>query len=230
MTRLLGGDESIGVVTFARFYGIARPAVATGHRLLDRHARISGPEAWRGAVPGDESLPPKKFYPQQVLKDTIAIFVAFSILFVMAIAVRVPLDQLADPTDTTFIPRPEWYFLFLFQSLKLFTGPLEDRRQHSIAGAGGDDSDSGALYRSGPDDQGNAPHLCRRSGPAGGDWMGRLTAAAILTTPKEPGQPRWIIPSPLTGYRCRRKRWRVSRIFVRRIASVAIRYIRAPPG
>src|SRR5207248_8823776 len=31
----------------------------------------------------------------------------------------------ADPTDTSYIPRPEWYFLFLFQILKVFQGPLE---------------------------------------------------------------------------------------------------------
>jgi ubiquinol-cytochrome c reductase cytochrome b subunit len=43
----------------------------------------------------------------------------------MAIVVRVPLGRTADPTDTSFIPRPEWYFLFLFQTLKLFEGPLE---------------------------------------------------------------------------------------------------------
>jgi ubiquinol-cytochrome c reductase cytochrome b subunit len=42
----------------------------------------------------------------------------------MAAAVRVPLERLADPTDTTYIPRPDWYFLFLFQSLKFFDGPL----------------------------------------------------------------------------------------------------------
>jgi ubiquinol-cytochrome c reductase cytochrome b subunit len=75
--------------------------------------------------PGDESRRPKKFYPQQALKDTIAIFVVFSILFLMAAVVRVPLEQLADPTDTSYIPRPEWYFLFLFQMLKLFKGPFE---------------------------------------------------------------------------------------------------------
>ena len=75
--------------------------------------------------PGDESRPRKKFYPQQALKDTLAIFVVFSVLFLMAAAVRVPLEQLADPTDTTYIPRPEWYFLFLFQMLKLFKGPFE---------------------------------------------------------------------------------------------------------
>ena len=43
----------------------------------------------------------------------------------MALAVRVPLEQLADPTDTAYIPRPEWYFLFLFQFLKLMPGALE---------------------------------------------------------------------------------------------------------
>jgi mono/diheme cytochrome c family protein len=43
----------------------------------------------------------------------------------MAVAVRVPLERMADPTDTSYIPRPEWYFLFLFQMLKLFNGPLE---------------------------------------------------------------------------------------------------------
>src|SRR6185437_10600842 len=36
-----------------------------------------------------------------------------------------PLDRLADPADTSFIPRPEWYFLFLFETLKFFSGSLE---------------------------------------------------------------------------------------------------------
>jgi ubiquinol-cytochrome c reductase cytochrome b subunit len=43
----------------------------------------------------------------------------------MAVVVKVPLERLADPTDITYIPRPDWYFLFLFQILKLFEGPLE---------------------------------------------------------------------------------------------------------
>ena len=36
-----------------------------------------------------------------------------------------PLDPVADPTDASYIPRPEWYFLSLFQLLKYFPGPLE---------------------------------------------------------------------------------------------------------
>ena len=43
----------------------------------------------------------------------------------MAIVAKVPLERLADPTDTAYIPRPEWYFLFLFQMLKFFKGPME---------------------------------------------------------------------------------------------------------
>ena len=125
LSRLLGGEGVIGVVTFARFYGLhvllLPPAtgilIATHIYLVRKHG--VAPE------PGDELQPKKKFYPQQAFKDTVAIFAAFVILFVMAVAVRVPLERLADPTDTAYIPRPDWYFLFLFQTLKFFDGPLE---------------------------------------------------------------------------------------------------------
>src|SRR5205085_11561869 len=123
--RLLGGEGAVGVVTFARFYGLhvllLPPAtlflIAIHVYLVRKHGVAP--------VPGDEILPKKQFYPQQVFKDTVAIFVAFAILFTLAVIVRVPLEQLADPTDTTYTPRPEWYFLFLFQTLKLFNGPME---------------------------------------------------------------------------------------------------------
>src|SRR5437763_4755651 len=124
-TRLLGGGGSVGVVTFARFYALhvlllppATMLLIALHVFLVRKHGVA-------PAPGDEGLPKKKFYPQQVFKDTVAIFIAFAILFVLAIAARVPLEQVADPTDTSYIPRPEWYFLFLFQTLKLFEGPLE---------------------------------------------------------------------------------------------------------
>src|SRR5262245_34736670 len=125
VSRFLGGEGSIGVVTFARFYGLhvlLLPPVTTFlivlHVYLVRKHGVA-------PSPGDEALPMKKFYPEQVFKDTVAIFVAFVVLFVMAVVVRIPLERIADPTDTTYVPRPEWYFLFLFQTLKLFAGPLE---------------------------------------------------------------------------------------------------------
>jgi ubiquinol-cytochrome c reductase cytochrome b subunit len=125
LTRLLGGGGAVGVVTFARFFvmhvivlpPLTLALIALHIFLFRKHGATP--------VPGDELLPKKPFYPGQVFRDTVAIFIAFAILFIMAAAVRVPLEQLADPSDTTYIPRPEWYFLFLFQTLKLMTGPLE---------------------------------------------------------------------------------------------------------
>ena len=125
LTQLLGAANGVGVVTFARFYAvhvlILPPAtillVALHVYLVRKHG--VAPE------PGDELQSKKRFFPVQVFKDTVAIFLAFALLFVMAVAVHVPLEQVADPTDTSYIPRPEWYFLCLFQVLKLFNGPLE---------------------------------------------------------------------------------------------------------
>lgn len=125
VSRLLASTGDIGVVTFARFYGLhvllLPPAtlllVGLHVYLVRRHGVAPAPE--------DETKPKKSFFPEQVFKDTVAVFIAFAILFTMAVAVRVPLERMADPTDTSYIPRPEWYFLFLFQTLKAFSGPLE---------------------------------------------------------------------------------------------------------
>ncbi|MEO8596387.1 MAG: cytochrome b N-terminal domain-containing protein [Candidatus Solibacter sp.] len=125
LTRLLGGEGAVGVVTFARFFGLhvllLPPATIF---LIGLHVYLVRKHGV-APLPGDETRPTKKFYPQQVFKDTLAIFIAFAILFTLALIAHVPLEQLADPTDTTYTPRPEWYFLFLFQTLKLFNGPLE---------------------------------------------------------------------------------------------------------
>ena len=124
LRRFLGTDGSIGVVTFARFYGLhvlILPPLTTFliifHIYLVRKHGVA-------PTPGDTS-PTKKFFPEQMLKDVIAVFAAFVILYLMALFVAVPLERLADPTDLSYIPRPDWYFLFLFQTLKFFKGSLE---------------------------------------------------------------------------------------------------------
>lgn len=126
LSRLLGTQSGggVGVVTFARFFGLhvlILPPFTTllivFHVYLVRKHGVT-------PIPGD-TLPPKRFFPDQVLKDTAAIFIAFAVLWAMALFARAPLERLADPTDTSYIPRPDWYFLFLFQLLKFFKGSLE---------------------------------------------------------------------------------------------------------
>jgi len=125
ISRLLASTGDIGVVTFARFYSLHVLALPPLTMMLIAFHVILVRRHGVAPLPGDESKPKKKFYPEQVFKDTVAIFVAFAILFTLAIAVKVPLERMADPTDTKYVPRPEWYFLFLFQTLKMFDGPLE---------------------------------------------------------------------------------------------------------
>jgi mono/diheme cytochrome c family protein len=49
----------------------------------------------------------------------------FGLLVGVAAVLQAPLESMADPADFTFIPHPEWYFLWLFQLMKLTQGPLE---------------------------------------------------------------------------------------------------------
>ena len=65
------------------------------------------------------------FFPDIIFKDTIVVFIVFVILVLLAYFLGAPLEARANPNDTGYTPRPEWYFLFLFQMLKYFPGKLE---------------------------------------------------------------------------------------------------------
>lgn len=66
-----------------------------------------------------------KFYPDIIYKDLIVSFAIFLLLVGLAIYVGVAAEPPADPSDSAYVPRPEWYFLFLFQMLKYFPGQIE---------------------------------------------------------------------------------------------------------
>ncbi len=65
------------------------------------------------------------FFPDIIFKDVVVSFVIFLVLIFLAYRVGAALEPRANPADTTYTPRPEWYFLFLFQLLKYFPGNLE---------------------------------------------------------------------------------------------------------
>ncbi len=65
------------------------------------------------------------FFPDIIFKDAVITLVVFLILVALTYFLGAPLEARADPADTTYTPRPEWYFLFLFQLLKYFPGNLE---------------------------------------------------------------------------------------------------------
>lgn len=67
----------------------------------------------------------RPFFPDAVAKDAVVAVLLFAVLAGLAWRYGAGLEAPADPTDSTYNPRPEWYFLFLFQALKLFPGRLE---------------------------------------------------------------------------------------------------------
>lgn len=65
------------------------------------------------------------FFPEVVFKDIVVALAVFLVLIGLAYFLGAPLEEPADPADSSYTPRPEWYFLFLFQLLKYFPGELE---------------------------------------------------------------------------------------------------------
>jgi quinol-cytochrome oxidoreductase complex cytochrome b subunit len=65
------------------------------------------------------------FFPNIVFKDAVISLLIFLILLALAYFIGAPLEARANPADTNYTPRPELYFLFLFQLLNYFPGKLE---------------------------------------------------------------------------------------------------------
>jgi mono/diheme cytochrome c family protein len=62
----------------------------------------------------------ERFWPDSIYKDLIVSLGIFIILILLATFIGVAAEPKADPADTSYIPRPEWYFLFLFKFLALY--------------------------------------------------------------------------------------------------------------
>lgn len=123
MARFLKGGATPGQMTLSRFFVIhvmVLPAALMGlaglHVFLFRKAGPAGP--FRGSV---EEIKAKTdyFFPRQIWKDMVGMVLVFLIICSLAIWEPVVLLEEAAPDPGDYHPEPEWYFLFLFQLLRL---------------------------------------------------------------------------------------------------------------
>jgi ubiquinol-cytochrome c reductase cytochrome b subunit len=124
--NLLIGGSSLGQMTLSRFFFL-HVAVLPGilmvciglHLVAFRKSGISGP--W------DEEKRKQtgRFWPDQVFKDAVIVTAIFVILTGLAAFFRAPFSGPLDIMETFYVPKPEWYFLFFYQTLKAFHGWLE---------------------------------------------------------------------------------------------------------
>src|SRR3954465_15176734 len=66
----------------------------------------------------------KPFFPYAVAKDSVMMAIVMAVIIAMSIILGAELGPKADPTTTTYVPRPEWYFFFLFEVLRVIKPPV----------------------------------------------------------------------------------------------------------
>jgi ubiquinol-cytochrome c reductase cytochrome b subunit len=126
IVRLARGGTSVNNLTLTRFFTVhveilpwLLVIIAGIHltvlQIVD-HTPPWNPEKAKVAAP---------FYPDQVFKDMVLILLVFVALVALANLSPAPLEAIADPADKSYVPRPEWYFFFLYQLLKYFQGRYE---------------------------------------------------------------------------------------------------------
>ena len=149
LVRLLRGGSDLGAATLSRFFALhvlVLPLALGGGVLLHlamviRQGIASRPAALEADAPArtDDPAYPAfyreaykkskganvRFWPDITAKDMVVATCVVLVLVLLGTMSGAGLEDPADPTDTAYSPRPEWYFLPLFQLLKLVPGSLE---------------------------------------------------------------------------------------------------------
>ena len=126
LQQLLRGSPQMGTLTLSRFFvlhvfvlpGLLMAFIAM-HVFLFRKAGAAGPFK---EDPVHPKLPTQKFYPRQLVMDMAASLLIILALGLVAYFVPIHLGPQANTSDTSYIPRPEWYYLPIFQWLKIVSG------------------------------------------------------------------------------------------------------------
>lgn len=149
LVALLRGGSELGAATLARFYAfhalwlpLILTAVVVFHLIVVvRQGIAARPKDLETGAPAKTSDPQYpdyyhkayaatkrggvRFWPDILGKDAIVSAAVVLVIVLLAALVKTPLEAPADPTDTAYIPRPEWYFLPIYQMLKLVPGSFE---------------------------------------------------------------------------------------------------------
>ncbi len=66
----------------------------------------------------------KPFFPYIVAKDSMMAVIVMVVIVFLALLFGAEMGPQADPTTTTYVPRPDWYFFFLFEVLRVIKPPI----------------------------------------------------------------------------------------------------------
>jgi len=129
LRRLLRGGSDVTGATLTRFYGIhvaILPALVTVvlglHLFLVQKHGMSRPPSVEGGGEDKRSMP---FFPNFFLRDLVGWLCALGLLAALAAYFPAELGKKADPFQPAPIGiKPEWYFMAMFQTLKLLPSQI----------------------------------------------------------------------------------------------------------
>ncbi|MBW1961590.1 MAG: cytochrome b N-terminal domain-containing protein [Deltaproteobacteria bacterium] len=132
ITRILLAGDTVSGLTLTRFYAIHTlllPALASMcigiHIYLVRIHGISEPVS-SSPMPAKPCMESEyRFFPEHLARASIVFTIVFSVVLLLAVFVDIPIEDVAGTLDPDYQPRPEWYFMWLFQLLTFFSGKLE---------------------------------------------------------------------------------------------------------
>lgn len=128
LQQFVQGGSEYGNFTLTRFFALhvfVLPIALAGllgvHLLLFRKHGVTPPELPEAELKAKT----QPFWPNQLFLDVLAMTVCAAVL--VGLTFKTHGAELFAPADpaSNFVARPEWYFLFLFQLLKYFEGPLQ---------------------------------------------------------------------------------------------------------
>jgi len=134
LTNLVLSGDSVSGLTITRFYAIHMLLLPTlmvclmvGHIYL---VRLHGVCDHASPKPDTDDTPVKgnriyRFFPEHTARSSMVFLVVLAILLLLSFFGNIPGDQIAGTMDDSYLPRPEWYYMWLFQMLTYFSGSAE---------------------------------------------------------------------------------------------------------
>jgi cytochrome b6 len=128
--HLLRAGDDVTTATLTRFFGLhvaIFPAIFSVilsiHLLLIQVQGISEPESWKEYPTEKKKFMP--FFPNFVMRDVLLWLIVLNVLAILAVYYPWELGQKADPfVSAPAGIKPEWYFLFMYESLKYFPAKI----------------------------------------------------------------------------------------------------------
>ena len=135
ITRVILGGDTVSGLTLTRFLsihmlilpGLLMLCMVLHIYLVRLHGLAEPAESVTSGAKPSQKAPDSiyRFFPEHLFKSAIAFVIVISVVLLLAVVGNVPLEDKVGTIDDSYLPRPEWYDMWLFQLLTFFSGSGE---------------------------------------------------------------------------------------------------------